>query len=625
MKIAIAALFIALALAAFGRSLTQGYAPFDDDLLITHNLAIRGPTPDHLKTVFSTFDPELYIPLTFVSYQINYLIGGLHPFIYHLTNILLHAGNAICVAWLLYLLTKQKWLSIFAGLIFVVHPLHTEAVVWLASRKDLLSTVFYLLSFGMYLRYRGQGAVCRTTTCYWVSILFFILALLSKVMAVTLPAILILTDILIEQRRWGRKMIIDKIPYIILSGIFLGIALFGKERIVAEHSFMNVALIASKSVVFYIQKILLPVHLGMFYPYRGEISLLVPAFLMPAAVTALLLGGVVAAWKKFPWFVYGALFFLITVAPTFLNSQKSGEIYFASDRYPYLPSIGILFIVVYALSYVIPSRNSRSEFRNEGHRMPPWARVTGGVLITILTLLSYQQTKIWDSPNALFSNTLRLYPQSVAARISLASLEKDRGKYDQAIKLLRDGIAYGDDVLLRRTLGTVYAKMGRVDDAADQFRQSLELNPRNPEPLLALGVLDEYSGDLAAAKKKYRQAVEMDPSYVSARNHLGSILLEEGNMNEAEVQFRAALDWNPNAEGVHFNLFLILDARGKRDEALEHLEKANELLPDDLQILLSLAEYLIAKDPQRTQELLWRILRTDPVNSDAQRLMKELQ
>ena len=570
---------------AFGRSLFQGFAPLDDDLLITMNLAIRGMSLEHLKTVFTTYDPELYIPLTFVSYQLDYMIGGLDPWIYHLTNLLLHMGNTMLVMWVIFLLIRtctgeaMPHLSIIAGLIFAVHPLNTETVVWLAARKDLLSTFFFLAAWMAYLHYRGMWSRHRfVSTAYWLSVILFILALLSKVMAITLPAILILTDILIERRKWNGKMFMDKVPFVILSGIFLMVAAAGKERIIANHSMWETSLMAAKSTVFYLQKFLLPIHLGVFYPYRGDISLMLPAFFVPV----LLLSCVFLLFfflRHDRWVVFGALFFLLTLVPTFINFHKGGEMYFASDRYPYLPMIGLVFVVAML---------QRTMLRPDNRA---WEWIAGTGIIIVFMIMSFFQTKIWDSPVTLFGNTLRLYPESVAARDALASMARQTGRYEYAIKLLRDGLAYGDNLQLRMGLGTVYAKVGRVDDAADQFTHAMKLEPANPEPLVALGVLDEYHKVFSSAMEKYRKAVELDPSYVSARNKLGVLLLEAGQIDAAEEQFRAALEWNPNAEGVLYNLSLVLDARGRPDEALELLEKAHALSPDDLRIAKALQEH----------------------------------
>ena len=598
-------LCLLLTLLAFGRSLTQDFAPLDDDLLITQNLAIRGMTPEHLKTIFTTYDPELYIPVTFVSYQLNYMIAGLEPWIYHLTNIALHAGNAMLVMWVIFLLmricTGKACLAptIFGGLLFVVHPLNTEAVAWLAGRKDLLSAFFFLGAWGMYIKYlerKGKACLAPTAT-YCLSISFFTLALLSKVMAATLPAILILTDILIERRKWEWKILIDKIPYVVLSGIFLFVGTAGKERILSHHSIWETTLMAAKSTVFYLQKFVLPIHLGVFYPYRGEISLLLPAFFVPIVVLLILFTLSTLAHRRRaldPVFgralVFGSLFFLITLAPTFINFHKGGEMYFASDRYPYVPMIGLIFVIITTMT--MAQEKGAALLR-------PYRRVWGIFCITIIVLLtglSYRQTMIWDSARTLFGNTLTLYPESVAARSALATMDKNEGRYEQAIKLLRDGIGQEDDARLRMGLGTVYAKMGRVEDATDQFQQALVLEPDNPEPLVGLGVLDEYNKKIPEAMEKYRNAVAMDPSYVSARNKLGSLLFEQGKMEEAEGQFRAALAWNPNADGVLYNLSLILDKQGKRAEALDILHKAHDLNPDSREIAAALAQHLRAQN-----------------------------
>ncbi len=593
-----------LTLVAFGRTLTQDFAPLDDDLLITHNLAVRGMTPENMKTIFTTYDPELYIPLTFVSYQINYMLAGFTPWTYHLTNILLHTGNAMLVMWVVLLLLKRvraihesplhnNIIAIFAGLLFAVHPLNTEAVAWLAGRKDLLSALFFLAAWGTYICYRMGETRQRRVSTYWIGTFLFLCALLSKVMAMTLPAALILTDLWIEKRKWEWKMIVDKIPYAILSGIFLIVGTAGKERILSQHSILETALMAAKSTVFYLEKFLLPIRLGVFYPYRGEISILQPGFFIPIAVMTMIVGGILWALHAAPlrsdikrWALFGTLFFLVTLAPTFINFHKGGEMYFASDRYPYVPMIGFIFIITNVFAMV-------------AHRDAPaarlymrWQWIVPGIIIITLTGLSYRQTKIWDSARTLFGNTLTLYPQSVAARSALATMDKNEGRYESAIKLLRDGLGYGDDARLRMGLGTVYAKMGRVENAADQFNQAFALEPDNPEPLVGLGVLDEYNKKIPEAMEKYRQAVAMDSSYVSARNKLGSLLFEQGKMEEAEEQFRAALVCNARADGVLFNLSLILDMQGKADEALDTLQKAHELNPDSPEIASALSEHL---------------------------------
>ncbi len=617
--LSLAGVFLAVTLLAFGRSLTQGFAPVDDDLLIARNLAVRGITLQHLRTVFTTFDPELYIPLTFVSYQIDYLIGGLQPWIFHATNLLLHAANGLLMGWVLLLLTRNRIAALLPALLFTVHPLHTEAVVWLAGRKDLLSTFFYLAAFVGYLKYREgkspdhrqQGAACSTPPWYGLSLLLFLFSLLSKVMAVTLPAALLLADICVERRKWSVRMLIDKILYAALSGIFLIVAMTGKERVVAAHSITETALMAAKSTTFYLEKILLPFGLGVFHPYRGGISLLLPQFFVPLLIVLVVIAAAIVSYRRWPWITFGILFFLVTLAPTFLNFHKGGEIYFASERYPYLPSLGMFFLLAMGIGLIVSRART------------PILCVSAGLTV-LFCGLSFRQTMIWDSADSLFSRTLALHPESIAARAALASMDRQRGRYDQAIKMLRDGLGYGDSPILRMGLGTVYAKIGRVEDAADQFRQGVALDPLNPEPLVGLGVLAEHEGKTDEALALYKKAVELDPSYVDARNKVGSMLLERGDSAGAEEQFRAALRWNPNAEGVLYNLSLILDIQGKQDEALPLLEDAYALSPDSPPIMIALARHLAKTDGPRARDILADALRMDPDNAEAHALQKEL-
>lgn len=574
----IAVTLVALAFIAFGRTLTQDFAPVDDDLLVTRNLAAQGITGENLRTVFTTFDPELYIPLTFVSFQINYMLAGLSPWMYHLTNILLHALNACLVAWLLSIVTKHKNLSVFAGMLFAVHPLHTEAVAWVAGRKDLLFTAFFLGSFIVYLK-------AKRLPSYLGSLTLHLLGLLAKVMAATLPAIFLLTD-WFHHGKIRKQSLLKSLPFFALSFTLIAVAVFGKERILSNHTHVETILMAIKSTVFYLWKFFLPTGLTMFYPYHGEILISEPAFFLPTLTLSLTLTLAIWSLKLTRTVAYGLAFFLITLAPTFINFHKGGEMYFASDRYPYLPSVGLLFLIVMGLAR-LPRVTERFVPRVTESAL----RGVAAIPIIILTILSIRQTTFWDSSSSMFERTLLLYPQSVAARTTLASFDKQRGRYDHAIKLLRDGLSYGDNLQLRMSLGSVYAKQGRVEDAQEQFEKAAALDEKNPEPLVAIGVLDEYRGNADAAAAKYRKAVELDRSYVSARNKLATILFEQKKYDEAEEQFRIALEWNPNAEGVLYNLSLILDLQNKRDEALTMLERANALLPGDPMIVKALEEH----------------------------------
>ena len=180
--------FLALTLFAFGPSLFGEFVFWDDDLLVFENPVVQVMTPWTLGKIFTMYDPELYIPLTFFTYQINYLIGGMSPFVYHLTNIVLNAGNALLVTGIAYLLLKRnRTAALLTGLLFAVHPLHTEAVAWISARKDILSAFFFLIATLLFLLHEEHPTRKR----YTGMLIAFLCALLSKVIAVTFPVVML--------------------------------------------------------------------------------------------------------------------------------------------------------------------------------------------------------------------------------------------------------------------------------------------------------------------------------------------------------------------------------------------------------------------------------------------------
>ena len=338
----VVASFCVAMLAIYGTSLRNGFVTFDDGMLITDNSAIREITPASLKAIFTHYDPELYIPLTFFSYQLDFQLGGEQPFIFHLDNLLLlllHTINALLVCWLFYLLSfGRKDLALVAGIIFAAHPIQTEAVAWAAARKDVLSSLFFLLSLIGYLYYRSE----ENRRFYWWSIVAFLLGLLAKVSVIMLPAVLFLLDWR-EGRRWGRTMLLEKVPYVVLCVLFGIIAIFGKTDLLSKTSLWTKALLACRSSVFYLQKFFWPSGFSVLYPYDGPVSLAATGFLLSMVVLVLLLFSALWTIRWTKEIAFGLAFYFVMLLPTFTNLAKNGDIYLASDRYAYLPNIGILW------------------------------------------------------------------------------------------------------------------------------------------------------------------------------------------------------------------------------------------------------------------------------------------
>src|SRR3990167_4725209 len=278
MKMAVALFggFFLISFLIYGSALNNDFVLWDDHYLIVGNPIVKEISLWSLKEAFKTFDPELYIPATLMSYQIDHLLWGMNPFGFHLTNLVLHTMNALLVTVFIQLLMRRSpyhLLPVLCGLLFLVHPLHTEAVAWASARKDVLSSFFFLLSVCSYLQWREREKKEERSgkLLYSFSIFAFALGLLAKVSIIILPVILLLIEWLQGRSLREKTLWIEKIPYIFLSVLF-GIAALGGKQGNSGLLFEKI-LIGCKATVFYITKLFWPTGLSVLYPYTENISI----------------------------------------------------------------------------------------------------------------------------------------------------------------------------------------------------------------------------------------------------------------------------------------------------------------------------------------------------------------
>ncbi|MBI3331412.1 hypothetical protein HYZ99_00445, partial [Candidatus Peregrinibacteria bacterium] len=332
--IAFAALAV-ITVGVYSAVFTHGFVDWDDPTLITQNPYVTEFSPK----IFSTYDPELYVPLTLLTYQIEHAIAGLKPFLFHLDNLILHILNVLLVFLLFYTRTKDRALAFLGALIFAVHPLNVEAVAWVSARKESLMTFFFLTSI-----LATQKSDRNWDKWHIGSIALFACSLLSKVTAAPLPLLLMFLD-----RRDGlslRESLRKRWPYLLLALILGVVALFGKRGSIGLDP-LSFVILAVQSIAFYIQKLLLPIDLAAFYS-APPITLSLQFFI--ALLTILFVCVVGWLLRRHQNVLFGLVFFLLTLAPSLFGYQKANEIALAADRYAYLPSIGwILFVGSLAL------------------------------------------------------------------------------------------------------------------------------------------------------------------------------------------------------------------------------------------------------------------------------------
>jgi len=634
--------FLAINLLVYSQSLNNKFVRWDDGLLIYENPIVRNFSASSVAAAFSTYDPELYVPLTIISYQIDYLVGGVDPFMYHFTNLLLHTLNSLLVFLFVLLCSAglcpraetrcraARYIALFCGVLFAVHPLNTEAVVWASARKDLLATFFFLISLVLYVRNDKQSpkdGILRSLTANrpsspsfaatGLSLTAFLLSLLSKASTIALPIVLLLIDYL-KDRKIDRGVLLEKIPYFALSIIFGIVAIFGKAEVIEGIGFTDTVIMACRSAIFYISKIFIPTGLSVLYPAGNSISISDPIYLVSAILVVALLSSLIY-FRKNKLFVFSILFFFINLIPSFTNFAKDGDLYFASDRYAYIPMIGILILVCISFVKVI---------KKLIHHNYSLYIVNYSLLIVslIFAALSFFQSRVWASTESLFTNVIENYPgMSHRAHNNIGNVYRRQGNLDKAISEFETALTIKPHPKTYGNLGAVYRKNGDTLKALEEYKKAIELDPENAEPYFGLGLVYAGSGDFGNALDNYNRALELDPRYAEAYSNIGALYASRGDYERAAENYLSAIEANSMFIQAYYNLGVAYSQLGKNSEAIKAYEGAVEIHPSFTAARLNLGILYYGKN--RIDDAVYefeKVLEIDPGNASARSALGQI-
>ncbi len=519
--------FLLLGVLIYAASLFNGFVEFDDGMLIYDNPIVQ---EYQIGKAFLSYDPELYIPLTFVSYMVDKFLGHGSPFMFHLSSLILHVINSLLVLYFLTILTKQKKIGLIAGLLFLIHPLHTEAIAWASGKKDLLSALFYLLSLVLYLKYVRS----KEKKLFNWTIATYVLGLLSKVSVITLPFALLLIDYK-EGRKFKKNVYKEKIPFFVLAVVFLIIALGGKNPN-AEAPLIETFLVSIRSFSFYLSKLIVPTNLSVMYPYTKEVSLLNIDIILSALVLIGLIM-IIRRFREHRTLVFGLVFFLITLVPTFGNYRKGDDlarIYFASDRYAYLPSVGIILIISLFIWYLWQKRR--------------YVRLLFIILVAIFSMLSMQQSIVWKDTMSLFQKVLADYPDSVIAHNNVGYFHHRNGDYQKAIDHYQKAIEVEETTRTYYNLGVTLAELERWEESLDASKKAVGINPDHERAWVNVGVASVRLGYGTQAIDAFQNAIELDRDNVFAMFNLAMLLDAKGETDLAINYLEEVLRYEPNMQ-----------------------------------------------------------------------------
>jgi hypothetical protein len=561
--------------AVYLASLQNQFLNWDDGTYVVGNPHIRSMNLTFFRWAFLDFYAANWHPLTWISHALDYAVWGLSPLGHHLTNNILHALNTFLVVLLAARLIEANGIyphqdpppsGLFTliaagvtGLLFGLHPLHVESVAWVAERKDLLCAFFFLLSITTYRDYVGtvqdgpRGNISRSRffgKYYLLTTLFLVLALLSKPMAVSLPAVLLILDWYPFKRIHSLKTMgtafIEKLPFFALS-LASSIVTILAQRTAGALASLDVrplpsrVLVATQSLIAYLSKMLLPLKLIPYYSYPRDISLLSPEYLVPivlvAGISSLCL---VFARKQRVWLAVWS-YYVITLLPVIGIVQVGAQA--MADRYTYLPSLGP-FLLVGLLAAGI-CRKAVAKWR------PP-AKIGGAVAaLALLVLLSYstvRQINVWENSVALWTYTIKREPSS--------------------------------HPLIYRSLGLALLDEGRINEAIANFQIALSKSPYYVKAHDGLGRAYEKAGWPEKAIEQYQIVVNLAPDDARARYTLGLALFNKGSMQKAIDQFEVALKLNPDDAEVQYTAGCVYGEAGLMDIAIKHLQLAIRLQPN---------------------------------------------
>lgn len=583
--------------AAFLPALNNGFVNWDDIYSLVENLGYRGLGWTQLKWMFTTCHTFHYQPLTWATYGLDYLAWGMDPFGYHLTNIILHSANALLFYSLcLKLLApaappaapgegmELRLSALFAALVFAVHPLRAESVAWISERRDVLSGFFFLLTVILYLRTQSAGGEQKSfLRLNAAPLAAFVLALLSKSMTVTLPAVLLLLDVYPlgrlpgGPRRWFspeyRRVWLEKIPYFLLSAVFSFIAYYWTYK--ASGSLSDTAAYYVPSTIkpvtaaaWHVWKTLAPFDLAPLYRFAAPGQ----SALFAAAALAALTAAALALRRRWPGILPAWAYYLVTVSPTLgLLNAVNVSVHSASDRYSYLPCLGFAALAGAGFRACLPAAGGRSR----GAYL-----AAACLLIAGLALLTSRQAGIWLNSETLWRHALSTNPELDIAHDNLGSALAVQGRTMEAARHYREALRLSPDLAdAHFNLGVLLFAEGRSAEAAAHYREALRIRPGSASAHFNYGVVLAAAGNSVEAAAHYRAALRGNPAFAQAHNNLGLVLAGQGRLDEAAAHYREALRLKPDYALPPFNLGVVLSAQGRLDEAAEAYREALRLDP----------------------------------------------
>jgi protein O-mannosyl-transferase len=641
-NILLVAILAIVGFAVYGNSLGNSFV-WDDELLVTGNLSIRSFS--NIPGFFSAgLAPEVggnfFRPLQTLSYTLDYVCWGLNPFGYHLTSILIHIANSLLVFFLILVLIKHRgsnhslnpvpyapyrsvglasdvvaavvdrgpWpprsttaatatricrmpdraVPFLTALLFLVHPIQTESVAYIAGRADLLAAFFMLLSVLFSLDGKKKFLL-------FLSLVFFLIALSAKEAAIILPILIIIYHLLrrkITGLTGSEKLSPGGWYYALLFMIALIYAavryylILGDSEAVSSnpYSFYERFLTGAEVILLYLKVLIFPIHLRMERVVFPITTLFSPVVMISAIIISGVIIGAVRAYRRSSIIFFGLAWFFIALLPYMNWFPLNAEM---AEHWLYLPSIG--FFLLLAMSMIRkpdPEQAGLKSCTTSGRLQGARKNFRIGifllsVVIVFLSILTIRRNLDWRDNKTIYLATARYSPQSPRAHYNLGNIYLDEGRLDDAVREFKESIRIKNwDPKSHSNLGKALIGLNRIPEAVREYEIAAGLDPDRARGMVKLGAVYGMAGRLDEAAGVLLRSIDLDRGQPDAYNNLGSVYTRLERYDEAEQVYRAALRINPTMVEVIFNLGVVYYYQGRYDEAQKQMEETLRLNPN---------------------------------------------
>ena len=611
--------------------LHNDFIGFDDGIYVAQNPhVINGFTWANVCWAFQAGYAGNWHPLTWLSLMLDAQLFGHSAMGFHLTNLLLHIANTILLFHILTRLTGAQWRSAFVAALFALHPLHVESVAWVAERKDVLSTFFFLLTLWAYAAYadklRSNSALgiielplptrpasvsdslspaLNPVFYYVLALILFALGLMSKPMLVTTPLLLLLLDywplcrLSFPSRQHYlptlARLVWEKVPFLCLAiaaSVLTFVAAGKGHAFVTGLPFAVRLANAIASYWKYLGMMIWPAGLAVFYPHpdiRYPASEQWPGWVICAGAIGLaaLSAAVWFCRKRRPWLVVGWFWFLGTLVPVIGIVQVGDQA--MADRYTYLPLIGIFLCVAWESTDLLAGRRL-------GRAILASCAI---IVITSCLVIAHRQVKYWRNTQTLFEHSLTVTKNNAPAQFELGTVFEEQGDFEAAMSHYRASLdADPSYIFAGERLGFILEQLGKPDEACMQYKATLRFAPwwalphnRLASCLWALGLREE-------ARQQYMETIRLDPDYAEAHFNLGVALYKLGKPESALPQLTEAVQLEPMNITAQMTLAEMLLKMGKFEEAQSGFVRVIHLCPSNTEARLNLGGIFFRQNRQ---------------------------